>query len=300
VKIPNFFIVGAPKAGTTALFTYLREHPNIYMPMDKEPHYFAKDFPDYPSVKTEDEYLKLFKHCTSNHKAIGEASVWYLYSEVAIKLIYEFNPSAKIIAMLRNPIDLAYAMHNQAIYNYNEDEPDFEKAWKLQSIRAKQQRIPQGCRAHQILQYKKLSSLGYQVERLFNIFPHEQIKILFLEEFIQNMSETYEGVLKFLEVPPDGRIDFPKVNQSKTHRSKYIGWLTQTPPKPIIHTVRFARNHLGLNINRPLRWIRHMNDKPKIRKELSPEFRKELVKSFQHDTKKLSLLLNKNLEEWLH
>ena len=299
MKIPNFFIVGAPKAGTTSLYEYLRNHPNIYMPIEKEPHYFAKDFPNYPSIKTETDYLKLFNDCSSNHYAIGEASVWYLYSDVALKLIYEFNPNAKIIAMLRNPIDLAYAMHNQALYNFNEDEPDFEKAWKLQSIRAKQQQIPKGCRAYQILQYKKLASLGYQIERLFNIYPKKQIKIVFLEEFIQNKKDIYNNILNFLEVPPDGRKDFPKINESKTHKLKHIGWLTQTPPAPIIKSIRFARSHFGINVNRPLAWIRKLNDKPNSRKALSPEFRKHLLESFQHDTAKLSSLLDKNLEGWL-
>ena len=280
-KVPNFFIVGAPKSGTTSLYEYLRNHPNIFMPSDKEPHYFAKDFTDYPSIKSKNDYLKLFKNCSSSHMAIGEASVWYLYSNEALKLIYEFNPSAKIIAMLRNPIELAHAMHFQAVYNFNEDEHDFKKAWHLQSARKKNLNIPKRCRAQQILQYKKVASLGYQVERLFTIFPSDQVKIIFFEEFITDPKSIYNDVLDFLNVPPDNREIFRKINESKTHKINFIGWLTQTPPKPIILTVRFIRKYLGLNINRPLAYIRKLNDQPFKRKEIDTEFRNELVKHFE-------------------
>ena len=297
---PNFFIVGAPKAGTTALFEYLRQHPNIYMPREKEPNYFAKDFTYYPSIRKESEYMKLFKGCTDQHLAIGEASVLYLYSDVALQLIKEYNPSAKIIAMLRNPIDLAYAMHSQALYNYNENEPDFEKAWELQGIRARHKHIPKGCRAHQILQYQKLASLGYQVERLLNYFPEHQVKIIFFEEFIKNPKSVYEDTLTFLEVPTDRRTNFPKINESKTHKFELVGWLTQTPPSLILQTARFAREHLGINISQPLAWARRLNDKPHNRKNLRPEFRQHLIKAFQKDTEKLSSLLGKDLQHWLH
>ncbi len=300
IQIPNFFIVGAPKAGTTALYEYLRTHPNIFMPDAKEPHFFAKDFKNYPSIKSKKEYFDLFKNSTKEHLAIGEASVWYLYSEVALKLIYEFNSGAKIIAMLRNPVDLSHAMHSQALYNYNENEPDFEKAWKLQNIRTKENNIPNGCRAYQILQYKKLASLGYQVERLLSIFPEKQVKIIFFEEFIKNPKLIYEEVLKFLDVPSDDRVNFPKINESKTHKFPFIGWLTQTPPKPILKFVRFARENFGLNINKPLNYVRSLNDKPQSRKNLRPKFREYLVEEFRQDTEKLSKILQIDLQDWLH
>ncbi|MEJ2115120.1 MAG: sulfotransferase domain-containing protein [Gammaproteobacteria bacterium] len=299
IKIPNFFIVGAPKAGTTALYEYLRYHPNIFMPLKKEPHYFAKDFPNYPSVKNKYDYLKLFNKSTKEYLAIGEASVWYLYSDVAIKLIKEFNPSAKIIVMLRNPIDLAYAMHGQALYNHNENEPDFEKAWELQSKRQKHIDIPQGCRAHQILQYEKLASLGYQTERLLRIFDYKQVKFIIFEDFINHTQEIYEEVLEFLDVEKDGRTDFPIINESKTHRSKLIGKLTQTPPLWILKIVRYARDHLGIEINYPLTWVRKLNNVSNQRSPLRPEFRNQLVEIFREDIKKLSQLIGKDLHKWL-
>src|SRR6266498_2750548 len=97
---PNFFIVGAPKCGTTALYEYLRRHPHIFMPKLKEPHFFALDL-GHPMVKTEVHYASLFADSTKEHMRVGEASVYYLYSAVALPAIHAFNPDAKIIAMVR-------------------------------------------------------------------------------------------------------------------------------------------------------------------------------------------------------
>ena len=299
IKIPNFFIVGAPKAGTTALYEYLRRHPKIFMPLKKRTSLFCKRFPNYPSVKNKNDYLKLFNKSTKEHLAIGEASVWYLYSDIAIKLIKEFNPDAKIIVMLRNPVDLAYAMHGQALYNHNENESNFEKAWELQSKRQNHIDIPRRCRAHQILQYEKLASLGFQTERLLSIFDRKQVKFIIFEDFINHTQETYEETLEFLNVEKDGRTDFPIINESKTHRSKLIGKLTQTPPFWILKVVRFARDHLSIEINRPLTWMRKLNNVSTQRRPLRPEFRHQLIGIFREDVKKLSLLIGKDLQKWL-
>ena len=110
MPIPNFFIVGAPKCGTTALCEYLKYHPNVFMSTPKEPHYFAEDFERYRHVKTEDKYLALFGDCNDRHLMIGEASVFYLRSTRAVSLIRDFNPDAKIIVMLRNPVDMVYSL----------------------------------------------------------------------------------------------------------------------------------------------------------------------------------------------
>ena len=296
---PNFFIVGAPKSGTTALYEYLRGHPNIYMPAQKEPSYFARDFPNYPSYRDYNDYIALFKSCTVNHIAIGEASVLYLYSNVALSLIYEFNSKAKIIAMLRNPVDLAYSMHQQALYNFNEDVPDFEQAWKLQAARAQGLPIPKGCRAAQLLQYKSLASLGEQVQRLLNIFPPEQVKLIFFDDFISNTKQVYKEVLVFLQVPLDSRSVFPLLNEAKTHKYQWLGKWTQTPPEVILWLVRFARRFLGINIAQPLALLRRLNEQPMKRPPLKKKFVKHLQDEFREDIKLLEVLTERDLSHWL-
>ena len=105
---PNFLIVGAPKCGTTALWRYLNAHPDIFMSPRKDMHFFGSDL-DFTkrSRFTQKEYEQFFEHATQ--KAIGEASVWYLYSQKAAQEIAAYRPDMKIIIMVRDPIQIMYA-----------------------------------------------------------------------------------------------------------------------------------------------------------------------------------------------
>lgn len=297
---PNFFLVGAPKAGTTALYEYLREHPNVCMSKIKEPHYFASDFESYPRVRDEREYLALFRHCHEDHTAVGEASVWYLYSAVALPLIRERYPDARIVVALRNPIDLAYSLHSQAVYNFNEDEPDFMRAWALQEQRLEGKHIPARCKAPQILQYKMVASLGWQVERLQQLFPESQIKYLFFDDLVADVSAVYAEVLDFLGLEHDGRIRFDPVNEGKGHRFHWLGKMTQAPPGPALTMFRFLRKRMGLNFSPFLNSIRRLNDRPRPRPPLSAALRKQLAPAFSGDVKRLAYLTGRNLDHWLN
>ena len=128
IKKPDFFIVGAPKCGTTALANYLGQHPDIFMAKQKESHHFATDLIPYDDYwRNRNHYLKIFQEAKEN-QIIGEASVFYLLSQEAAKNIKKFSPNAKIIIMLRNPVDLLYSHYFQAVYNGRETITDFEKA----------------------------------------------------------------------------------------------------------------------------------------------------------------------------
>ena len=130
--VPNFFIIGAPKSGTTALSQYLKEHPNIFFSRVKEPHFFDLDTSkrlkaDLPT------YLSLFSEAEPDrHKAVGEGSTGYLFSKVAVSEILKFNPNSKFIVMLRNPVELVQAWHSEMYYEGVENISDFEGAWRLE------------------------------------------------------------------------------------------------------------------------------------------------------------------------
>lgn len=166
--IPNFFIVGAPKCGTTAVSEYLRNHPSIFMSFPKEPHHFSDDFAQFREYRRLDDYMKLFRGRTQDHLIVGEASVWYLYSSSAVKSIYEFNKDAKILVMLRNPIDFVCSLHSQLLFAFNEDRPDFAEAWNLQEDRAKGINLPKTCIAPQFLQYRAVAKFGAQLEHFLS------------------------------------------------------------------------------------------------------------------------------------
>jgi hypothetical protein len=135
---PNFFIIGAPKSGTTSLANYLSAHPEVHFSDPKEPKYFHSDFhPEHRYALDEGGYLGCFDPGEmSRCSAVGEGTVWYLYSEVAVSRILEFNPEARLIAMLRNPVDLAYSLHSQLLYGGHENLESFEEAWRAQEDRA--------------------------------------------------------------------------------------------------------------------------------------------------------------------
>jgi hypothetical protein len=149
MKIPNFFIIGAPKCGTTSMSEYLRSHPNIYFSTPKEPYYFCRDIikPLPHSVQTEGQYLTLFAKADKCHQAIGEGSVYYLYSNEAVQKIRSFNPEARLIVMVRDPIDMLHSLFHQNIVNGTENAPDFPTAWKWQEDRLRGEKLRIFCTA---------------------------------------------------------------------------------------------------------------------------------------------------------
>src|SRR3979411_724122 len=106
-RVPDVFIVGAPRCGTTALYTYLKDHPEIFMSPIKEPEFFTDFLGEGRRVRTEAEYLNCFGG-VRDEKRIGEASVSYLASRTSARAIKGFSPLAMIIIMLRNPVDVMY------------------------------------------------------------------------------------------------------------------------------------------------------------------------------------------------
>ena len=296
---PNFFIVGAPKCGTTALSEYLKDHPNIYFSEPKEPHYFATDFTNYPKSKSLARYLELFQGVENQHLAIGEASVLYLYSLEAIDNIYKFNPQAKIIVMLRNPIDMVYSYHSQLLYICYETESDFAKAWELQSVRSQGKAIPRLCTEPQVLQYSEVGKLGNQMEKLMNIFPTEQIYPILFDDFVVDTQSVYEKVLNFLEVPQNFRTNFPPINQNKVQKLRWLGQITEQTSGLLINIVMKTKQLMGIERLYVLDTIRSFNTKKTKRKSLNKEFRLKLIDEFRDDVHRLSILLNKDLSHWL-
>src|SRR5690625_5018834 len=141
----NLFILGAPKCGTTSLYTYLNSHPEIFMSPIKEPHYFNTDSGER-GITDKIEYEKLFCQSIEQQKYRGEASTWYLYSNIAVTSILKYNPNARFIVMIRNPCEMAPSLHKQLQLNRRETITDFREAWHLQDQRRTGLNIPKECR----------------------------------------------------------------------------------------------------------------------------------------------------------
>jgi hypothetical protein len=301
-RIPNFFIVGAPKAGTTSLFTYLAAHPQVYMPELKEPFYFCSDFPGYRNratlVTCRSDYLKLFARATHQHLALGEASSLYLFSKVAISNILDFQPDARFIVMLRNPVDLVQSFHSQLLFSLHESVDDFVQAWRLQAARARDECVSKYCLEPAVLQYRDVAMLGEQFSRLLNRVCRSRIKVLLFDEFVADPRRYYEEVLDFLNVPNDHRTDFPKVNENKTRRSRILAQFLRCPPFPFQVLRDSYIRHVGAS-TWPIRMVAKLNRKPVARAPLSPQFRSELEDVFYDDVRLLERLIDCDLTHWI-
>lgn len=294
MRKPNLYIIGAAKCGTTALHSYLSTHKEIFMSDPKEPCFWSKDLPGHQKVKTLHAYEQIFCGAGHVHKIVGEASPFYVYSEVAVKQIYEYTPHAKIIVMFRNPVQQAPSFHNQLRLDGNEEIDDFESAWDIQAERKLGKRIPVWCTDRKLLQYRAVASFGEQYRRLLSVWPKDSIHVILMDDVRENMLGVYKSTLQFLDVGYDGRKEFPVVNESHEHLSPWIGrWLYNPPPVLMALNNQIKR---ALHIKRTnVRRILVVNKK---RPPLHAHFEDRLKGEFRDDIGELSDLLDRDLRHW--
>ncbi len=296
---PSFFIVGAPKCGTTALAEYLNSHVDIFISTPKEPHYFADDFPIYKKELPDlGAYEALFDNPEANCcKISGEASVWYMYSKCAIKNIKAYDENSKIIVMLRSPLEVVESLHKQLLWVLDEDDENLESAWKKQSNRLKGVSLPEKCREPKFLQYKDVVHYSVQLERLYSVFSETQIKIVLFDEFKEDTSAVYKGVLEFLGMEYDGKIEFKKINERKENINLSIAKFTQRPPVLLVYFLRIIKKILGINKIGIMSRIQKINADTRVGEnnhKVKAEIRKELYCSISE----LEKLLNFDFKSW--
>jgi hypothetical protein len=295
----NFFILGAPKCGTTSLYHYLRAHPQIFMPSTKEHHYYASDFPDLQQTTSRERYRAHFAKAPTG-SLVGEASTWYLFSDVAVPRILEEHPDAKLIACVRNPIEMAPSVHGQLVYRLREDVEDFETAWRLQAARRQGRSLPPSLEATKMVQYGEVCKLGAQVQRVLERAGDKRVKVVVSEDLKRDPRGTYEDILRFLDVANDGRTEFPRYNENKVSRSKLLARLMMRPPKPLKVVHGGARFLLERLVDRPGDKIRAWCTKKAERPPLSRGLRSELVAYFDENIALMESLTGRKLDHWRH
>lgn len=261
MTLPNFIILGAAKAGTTALYHYLRQHPQVCMSHTKETNFLAlKDDPldfrgpgdrDYItrfSITTLEGYRDQFRGCESR-PAIGEASPLYLYSPKAPRLIGEIVPDAKLVAILRNPIDRAYSAFLHLVRDGREPVLDFGEALNLED-----DRIRDGW--EHIWHYRRMGYYFAQLNRYFQLFDPANIKVYLYREFRTDPVRVLQDLFQFLGIDEGFAPD-----------------------------VATRHNVATLDSDR--------------RPPLTPQVRLELQAEFREDILKLERLLGKDLSHWL-
>jgi hypothetical protein len=235
---PNLFIVGQPKSGTTALHQFLGQHPEIFMSSVKEPHFFCSDFhlesdraygkQRFFDFRNESAYLQLFAKA-NGVKIAGESSTNYLYSQVAAEKIYNFNPDAKIIIILREPAKFLYSLHSHYVKFTEENEPDFLTALALESERKQEKYTSDRVTSPSYLYYSQRVQYYQQVKRYYNHFKPEQIKVVIFEDFQSENEQVYREILEFLEVNPNFKPEYSSINVNKEVKFKAINDLVNSP-----------------------------------------------------------------------
>src|SRR6185369_6769916 len=199
-KLPDFLIIGAAKAGTTALFRSISRHPRVFGSPVKEPAFFAYAGSPPPApwgrrrISDEAAYLRLFADCPPGALA-GEASTEYLSSERAPSTAFRYVPQARLIAILRHPVERAYSQYLHVKQNGREPEASFEAAWA-----AEEQRIEQGWRPG--THYRTRGFYARALARWLEVFPREQLLILFYEDWLARPADTLGRVWAHLGLRP--------------------------------------------------------------------------------------------------
>lgn len=291
MTLPNFFILGAPKAGTTAIAQYLSEHPQVFMSNPKEPHHFNTD-DNYRHVKLREDYERLFDSASAQHVIIGEASVHYLSSREAVPQIEKTIPRPRYLVMLRNPVEMAYSLHEQMHFSGLEDCSDFARAWTLQDERRNGMHIPRLMPEPRLLQYRQLCSLGAQLQRIYTRVDPDRVHVIFNDDLRHNPRQVWLSLLEFLGIDDDGRCEFPVINDAKVRRSRVLS--------NAIVTFGMIREKLGI---RPLgsgilTYIDQKNRKSRTRPAMSPRMRDTLRKEFAEDVALLADLTKRDLSHW--
>lgn len=222
---PSYFLLGAPKCGTTALASYLSTHPDLVVSNPKETHYFCGAFKTGWRAGSDAEYLHIYFPSLTGGKTGIDASVWYLYAPGSVERILNYNPSAKFLVMLRPPVLMAYSFYNMLNFLGWEDQPTIFDAWKKQPARMAGYDLPANFPHDwdtRILQYKDICSLGSQLIEIFKFIPRDKLLIQWQRDLSRDTRKTYLRTLEYMGLEDDNRMDFPLVNYGKTVSNGFL------------------------------------------------------------------------------
>ncbi|MBN1314735.1 MAG: sulfotransferase domain-containing protein [Anaerolineales bacterium] len=312
MTMPTFLIIGAMKAGTTTLFRLLDQHPEVYMSPVKEPNFYAYkdgrpkrghppgmpypvwiiDTPDLAERAMEKRvdaatfttlpaYQRLWQDVSEPQK--GEASVLYLYLPHVAESIASMDPSMKLVAILRNPVERAYSHFLMARRMGREPIASFIEAMEAEASRLAQDYDP-------FWHYRSLGYYSVQLERYFKVFDRSQILIMFNDDLKKDLYTAYARLLRFLEVDasfePGPKKEYGIGGQPK---SRWLYRLATSPSliKDYFKRIVPAQYHASI-LNR------FVLSKP----ELEIELRQQLARFYHDDILRLEDLIGRDLSFW--
>jgi hypothetical protein len=271
VHLPNFFILGAGKSGTTSLYFYLKQHPEIFLSPEKEPSFFCEQF---QVVKNPTDYFRLFD-AVRDEKIIGEASHVYLSNPPTARVLAGLFPKAKFVVIFRNPADRAYSLYHHMRRLGYETIGTFEKALQEEERRVNSARFRRNCPQYFYnFLYFRSGLYGEQIERYLSLFSKDQFHFLTLDELKHDPMGALGAIWKFLGVSPDFRPQLEVMNRGLTARVLWLQYFWRTKVK---YPQRLR--------NRGLRFLDQVNLKPIP--PIQQETRKDLMFRYEDDLKKL-------------
>jgi hypothetical protein len=305
-RFPDFFVVGAPRCGTTAFCKYLARNPQICFSQPKEPHYFTRLDRDPSEAELKRDYLdRYFWHHESAHRSVGEGSVSYLYLPDVIERIRRINPAARFIALVRNPLQMLPSYHLKMRYLLQEDEPDFGMAWQLETERARGRRIPNHCLDPRLLMYREVAKLGAQVQRLYDVAGRERSHVVVFDDLASDALGVYRRALEFLQVDYDGQTTFEPKYASRIYRYRWLQRLLYVPATrggKVVDSLQRRSRKYNADGTRRKSWIKRLAGWNKVKAApapLTPQMRAAVREWLLPDVEQLSKLLDRDLRHWL-
>jgi hypothetical protein len=297
MRKPDFFIIGAPRSGTTSMQRLLWDHPDVFI-AGWNPHFFGTDLYRKGYIRDEQAYLSLFAK-GRNEKRLGERSTRYLMSTRAAVEIKEFQPSASIIIMLRNPVDVIYSLHGYHVHTTgHEDILDLEEALEAEEDRRCGHRLSENISPNEnwLLLYRDAVRYAQQIRRYLDVFRREQVHVIVFDDFIRDTAGVYRNTLRFLKVTTGFQPDFQKANVHMRVHIKTLHNFLIYPPKFLRS---LAQPVIRFSWARSLLWaLASVNSRYSPREPLPPELKIQLQTEFFQEVVQLSQLLNRDLTHW--
>lgn len=295
-RMPNLFILGAPKCATSALFIYLAQHPDIFMGR-KEMHYFGRDLVFANKERmTLEHYLSHYDEA-STERYRGDGAIWYLFSKHAAEEIAAASPQARYLVLVRNPVDMLHSLHSEFPFQGAEDLTDFAEALGAEEDRRNGKRIPPSCNIPWALQYREVARVGEQLARYRAVLEAKRLHVVLYDDLAADTPGVYRDLLRFLEIDDTFQPEFPRVNPNTVVRSSRMRDFMRHPPKPVRALGRLAVR------NQTTRWalgnrLVALNTVRTPRAPVDPALRRQLQADLAPDIAWLGEQIGRDLSSW--
>jgi Sulfotransferase family len=300
MTLPNLYLVGAPKAGTTTVAAWLAQHPDVFWSVPKEPYYWASDYPRMRAHYGFDTRLA-YEGLYSSEEAVrarfrGDGSTTYLYSAAAIPDICATVPDARFLVCLRNPVDLVVSYHRTQLVALNEDEPDFGRAWQ----RHRDGELPRTDPLDpKLLDYARVGEIGGAVERMLTVVPRDRVHMVVFDDLASDPLGTWSSLASFVGIDDTIVPPLTPANASnKAARWPALRRLTHRPPARLESSVRRLRQWSRTTSTPGVAALKRRMWRPEPRPAMSGQTRHELRDFFKADVELLSEILRSDLTAW--